>query len=83
MSCMRGDTACPSCGEAQGCPADEAVEEWLYWRLAKSLDTDMLNVGAIAHFVAEILSEDELVVAVVEPVAVAWLSNRNSGESQS
>ena len=31
MSCLCGDTACPSCGPAQGHdPAFEAVCEWIY-----------------------------------------------------
>lgn len=77
MACMCGDTACPSCGPAQGCnPAEELVAEWMAEVVLKDVPA-IQGTDDLAWEVTRSLGrQSQWVAEALESAARQWAQSR-------
>jgi len=79
MTCMCGDTNCPSCGPAQGFnPEFEVVCEWLDEVLLKDLHP-VLNIDWLSEELANRLGKDQDLADSITRVAQKWSREEAKG----
>lgn len=84
MSCMCGDTACGSCGPAQGYdPVAEMVAEWIMELLGKDSESMLQSDDEIANVLTSALGQEpQYLVDAVERRAREFRSEYQSRRKQ-